>query len=137
LILVDTNVWSELAKPRGEPAVLAWLEANDEDLALSTLVIAEIRYGIELLGPSPKRPFLEAWLDGLLSRYWSETWLFDSRDAYCYGHVAAMPEAKARNPQVFDMQLAAQALARDCQLATRNVKDFEWTGVKLINPWED
>jgi toxin FitB len=136
LILVDTNVWSELAKPRGNTAVLAWLAANDDELALSTLVIAEIRYGIELLGPSPKRPFLEAWLDGLQSRYWSETWRFDSRDAYCYGHVAAMPEVKARKPQVIDIQLAAQALARGASLATRNVKDFDWTGVVLVNPWE-
>jgi toxin FitB len=135
LILVDTNVWSELTKPHGDPVVLAWLEANDDDLALSTLVIAEIRYGIELLGPSPKRPFLEAWLDGLQSRYYSQTWHFDSRDAYCYGHVAAMPDVTERKPQVIDIQLAAQALARDCPIATRNLKDFEWTGVKLVNPW--
>lgn len=137
MILVDTNVWSELTKPRGSPAVLAWLEANDEDLALSTLVIAEIRYGIELLGLSPKRLFLDAWVDGLQSRYYSQTWRFDSRDAYCYGHLAAMPEVKARKPQVIDVQLAAQALARDASLATRNVADFEWTGVKLVNPWPD
>jgi toxin FitB len=136
LILVDTNVWSELAKPRGNPAVLAWLEANDDDLALSTLVIAEIRYGIELLGASPKRAFLDAWLDGLESRYWSQTWLFDRADAYVYGQIASVPEVKARKPQVIDMQLAAQALAHDCPLATRNVTDFEWTGVKLINPWD-
>jgi toxin FitB len=81
LILVDTNVWSELTKPHGDPVVLAWLEANDDDLALSTLVISEIRYGIEMLGPSPKRPFLDAWLDGLQSRYYSQTWHFDSRDS--------------------------------------------------------
>jgi hypothetical protein len=136
LILVDTNVWSELAKPLGNPVVLAWLEANDEDLALSTLVIAEVRYGIELLGLSPNRPFLEAWLDGIQSRYYSQTWRFDSRDAYCYGRVAAMPEVKARKPQVIDMQLAAQALARDAMVATRNVQDFAWTGVRMVNPWE-
>ena len=136
MILVDTNVWSELAKPRGDSAMLGWLEANDDDLALSTLVIAEIRYGIELLGASPKRSFLEAWLDGMQSRYYSQTWQFDSRDAYCYGHVAANPEVKARQPQVIDIQLAAQALARDASIATRNAKDFEWTGVKVINPWD-
>jgi toxin FitB len=136
LILADTNVWSELAKPRGDPAVLAWLEANDEDLALSTLVIAEIRYGMELLGESPKHAFLGAWLDGLESRYWGQTWLFDRADAYVYGRLAALPEVKARKPQVIDIQLAAQALARDAMIATRNVKDFAWTGAKLVNPWE-
>jgi toxin FitB len=135
LILVDTNVWSELAKPRGDLAVLAWLEANDDDLALSTLVIAEIRYGIELLGQSPKRAFLEAWLDGLESRYWGQTWLFDRADAYIYGRIAALPEVKARKPQVIDIELAAQALARDATIATRNIKDFAWTGVRLVDPW--
>jgi predicted nucleic acid-binding protein len=129
-------VWSELAKPRGDPAVLAWLEAHDEDLALSTLVISEIRYGIELVVAAEKRLFLSAWLDGLQSRYYGQTWVFDSVDAYIYGHIAAFPDVKARKPQVIDIQLAAQALARDTTLATRNAKDFEWTGVKLIDPWD-
>jgi predicted nucleic acid-binding protein len=136
LILVDTNVWSELTKPRGNPAVLAWLEAYDEDLALSTLVIAEIRYGIELVGSPDKRASLAAWLDGMESRYYSQTWRFDREDAHCYGRIAALPEVKARKPQVIDIQLAAQALARGASLATRNVKDFDWTGVKLVDPWK-
>ena len=129
-------MWSELAKPRGDPAVLAWLEAHDDDLALSTLVIAEIRYGIELVASPEKRAFLAAWLDGLQSRYYSQTWRFDSADAYVYGRIAAMPEVKARKPQVIDIQLAAQALAHDAKVATRNVRDFEWTGVTLIDPWK-
>ncbi len=136
MILVDTNVWSELTKPRGNPAVLAWLEANDEDLALSALVIAEIRYGIELLGAAPKRLFLEAWLEGLESRYYGQTWLFGPDDAYQYGRLAALPEVKARKPQVIDIQLAAQALARGFPIATRNIADFDWTGVEIVNPWE-
>lgn len=135
MILVDTNVWSELAKPQGDPDVLAWLEAHDADLALSTLVIAEIRYGIELLAAPEKRAFLAAWLDGLESRYWGQTWPFDRADAYLYGRIAAFPEVKARKPQVIDIQLAAQALARDATLATRNANDFAWTGVKLVDPW--
>ena len=136
MILVDTNVWSELTKPRGNPAVLAWLEANDDELALSTLVIAEIRFGIELLEAAHKRLFLEAWLEGLESRYYSQTWLFGVDDARHYGRLAALPEVKARKPQVIDIQLAAQALARGCPIATRNVADFAWTGAALINSWE-
>ena len=76
MILVDTNVWSEQTKPHGNPAVLAWLEANDADLALSALVVAEIRFGIELPGASPKRPYLAAWLDGLESRYFGQSLQF-------------------------------------------------------------
>ena len=135
MILVDTNVWSELTKPRGNPAVLAWLEANDADLALSTLVIAEIRYGIELPRAAGKRDYLEAWLTGLESRYWGQTLVFGKEAAHQYGRIAARPEVTARQPQIIDMQIAAQALERGIPIATRNARDFEWTGVELIDPW--
>lgn len=135
MILVDTNVWSELAKPEGDPAVLAWLEANDAELALSTLVIAEIQFGLELPQAAHKRAALILWLRGLEERYWSRVWLFDAGDARSFGRLAARTEVKKRNPQVIDLQLAAQALARNAPVATRNVKDFEWTGVAVIDPW--
>lgn len=135
MILVDTNVWSELAKPEGDPAVLAWLEANDGDLALSTLVMAEIQYGLELPKAAHKRADLILWLRGLEERYWSRVWHFDADDARSFGRLAASTEVKKRDPQVIDLQLAAQALARGAAVATRNVKDFEWTGVTVIDPW--
>lgn len=135
MILVDTNVWSELTKPRGDPAVLAWLEANDADLALSTLVIAEIRYGIELPGAAHKRTHLEAWLAGLQGRYWGQTLAFGVDAAHHYGRIAARPEVKARQPQIVDMLIAAQALEHAIPVATRNARDFEWIGVELIDPW--
>ena len=135
MILVDTNVWSELTKPRGDPAVLAWLEANDADLALSTLVIAEIRFGIELLGGTPKARDLAAWLAGLQSRYYGQTLPFAVQSAHQYGRIAAHPEVKRRQPQVIDMQIAAQAAEHAIPLATRNAKDFDWIGVQLIDPW--
>ena len=135
MILVDTNVWSELTKPHGDAAVLAWLEANDADLALSTLVIAEIQYGIQLVAATQKRHSLETWLSGLESRYYGQTLSFGREAAHCYGRIAAMPEVKARQPQVIDMQLAAQAQEHGIPVATRNAKDFEWIGVELVNPW--
>lgn len=135
MILVDTNVWSELAKPEGDPAVLAWLEANDGDLALSTLVMAEIQYGLELPKAAHKRAALILWLRGLEERYWSRVWHFDADDARSFGRLAASTEVKKRDPQVIDLQLAAQALARGAAVVTRNVRDFEWTGVTVIDPW--
>lgn len=135
MILVDTNVWSELTKPHGDPTVLAWLEAHDDDLALSVLVIAEIQYGIALPRAARKRRDLLTWLDGLRSRYHHHTLEFGSGDAYHYGQIAARPEAKAREPQIIDMLIAAQAQHRAIPLATRNTRDFEWIGVALIDPW--
>ncbi len=136
MILVDTNVWSQLTKPRGNPAVLAWLEANDAELALSVLVIAEIRYGIALADSADKRSYLESWLSGLQSRYYGQTLEFGADAAHCYGQIAARPEVKARQPQVVDMLIAAQAQFHCIPIATRNVKDFDWIGVELLNPWE-
>lgn len=135
MILVDTNVWSEQAKLDAHPGVLAWLEANDAELLLSTLVIAEIRYGIALARSERKRLALERWLEGLEWRYWSRTLEFDKEAARSYGTIAASPAAKARDPQVIDLQIAAQAQARAIPVATRNTKDFEWIGVQLIDPW--
>lgn len=136
MILVDTNVWSELTKPQGDAAVLSWLEANDADLALSTLVIAEIQYGIELPGASPRKAFFQAWLSGLESRYYSQTLVFGVESARQYGRIAARPEVKARKPQIIDMQIAAQAQEHGIPVATRNAKDFAWIGVELIDPWQ-
>lgn len=136
MILVDTNVWAEQTKARGHPKVLAWLEANDADLALSTLVIAEIRYGIELPGAVKKRRYLQAWLEGLESRYWGQTLTFGKGAAHAYGCIAARPEVKARQPQIIDMQIAAQAQEHGIPIATRNARDFEWIGVDLIDPWK-
>lgn len=136
MILVDTNVWSEQSKEHGDPAVLAWLEAHDDDLALSVLVIAEIQYGIALPTAARKRPFLAAWLEGLRGRYYHHTLPFGDEDADHYGRIAARPEVKAREPQVIDMLIAAQAQHRSIPIATRNTKDFEWTGVELIDPWQ-
>lgn len=137
MILVDTNVWSEQAKCNGNAKVLAWLEANDAELLLSTLVIAEIEYGIAMARSEHKRTALARWLDGLKSRYWSYTLTFDSDAAREYGRIAAGTEAKARDPQVFDLQIAAQAASHDAAVATRNTRDFAWMGVRLIDPWAE
>ena len=132
MILVDTNVWSEVTKRKGEPRVHAWLAQNEADLRLSVLVIAEIRRGYELPRSRSIRPMLEPWLARLEFHYADRTEIFDARDAHVFGQLAAQRTIGAK---VLDVQLAAQALARDMTVATRNVRDFAWTGVKLVDPW--
>ena len=132
MILVDTNVWSELTKRKGEPRVHAWLARNEPSLRLSVLVIAEIRRGYELPRSQAIRPMLEPWLKRLESHYAGRTEVFDARDAHIFGQLAAQ---RTIGTKVLDVQLAAQALARDMTIATRNLRDFAWTGVRLIDPW--
>lgn len=134
MILVDTNVWSVQASRHPDQRVVDWLIEHDEQLWLSSIVIAEIRFGAELPKAAPFRPILTRWLDGLEQCYADRILYFDADAAHLFGALLARrPETSA----LLDLQLAAQALAKDMTLATRNVKDFEWTGVKLVNPWKD
>ena len=97
------------------------------------MIVAEIRFGYELLEASPKRQILTNWLAGLEEEYRERTLPFDSLAGHALGQLLLQ---KPQEAKLLDTLLAAQALSRDCPIATRNVKDFEWTGAKVINPWE-
>lgn len=132
MILVDTNVWSELTKRRGDPGVIAWLARNEPRLHLSVIVIAEVRRGYEVAQGRMLRPRLEPWLADLEALCVGRTEAFEARDAHIFGRLAA---ERTLGSKILDVQLAAQALARGCPVATRNVIDFAWTGVEVIDPW--
>lgn len=133
MILVDTNVWSETSKPNGSRKVVRWIADNKNQLWLSTIVIAEIRAGIENPDAADKRNEIEDWLATIEKGQASRTLFFDRPAAYALGKLLI---SKPQDKKMLDALLAAQAIAHDCPIATRNVKDFEWTGVKLINPWD-
>lgn len=133
MILVDTNVWSELTKPAPDARVRRFLIDHDADLWLSVIVIAEIRRGLEMPKAAHRRPSLLGWLDALEIDYGTRILIFDADMAHLFGALLARRQGEAT---MLDLQVAAQAIARDAIVATRNVKDFAWTGVKLVNPWE-
>lgn len=136
MILVDTNVWSELTRPLPDPSVQQWEQKNAEQLWLSAIVIGELLSGAHIL-PEGKRKagFLEGY-DHLIELYLDRIAFFDLEAARFYGPTLAFLEKSGRNPTTADAQIAATALARNMALATRNVKDFEGLGIALINPWE-
>jgi predicted nucleic acid-binding protein len=133
VIVVDTNVWSELNKPAPDPHVCNFLIQHDERLWLSVVVIAEIRRGIEMPKAAFRRPSLLVWLAELEHSYSARILDFDADMAHVFGALFARRQGEAT---LLDLQIAAQGLARDMTIATRNVKDFAWTGVRLMNPWE-
>jgi toxin FitB len=94
--------------------------------------VAEIRYGLERPEASAKKAGLTTWLAGLELEYRDRTLLFDAAAGHSLGLLLL---AKPQDVKLLDTLLAAQALSRDWPIATRDVGDFEWTGVKLINPW--
>jgi toxin FitB len=137
--LLDTNVISELVKPKAAPKVTTWIDATDEELLfLSVLTLGEIRKGVALLPRSPRRTTLEAWLSkDLPLRFSGRILNIDQKVADRWGHLSALTSAKGGNVAVIDGLLAASAMHHNLILVTRNPKDVAATGVSLFNPWSD
>ncbi len=136
MILLDTNVLSELTKPAPSTRVVTWLAVNELSLAVPTIALAELRYGISRLPEGRRRSsLLDFWL-ATCDRFRGRILSFDRRAAEVYGDVAATAERTGRRLNVQDGQVAAIALVHRMQVATRNVSDFEASGVALVNPWD-
>jgi predicted nucleic acid-binding protein len=137
--LLDTNVISELVKPKPEHRVKNWLEGIDENLLyLSVLTIGEIRKGVAALPQSVRRADIEAWLEkDLRNRFAGRILPITEEIADRWGVIAGQAHAKKQAAPVIDGLLAATALHHNLTLVTRNVGDVAITGVNLFNPWED
>lgn len=132
--LLDTNILSETMRPSPHRAVSAWLAAApDESLHLSVLSLGELRQGVERLRRGPKRQRLEVWLEQSLPA-WFEGRLIgvDGAIADRWGRLRA---SAGRPLPAVDSLLAATALSRGLRMVTRNVADFAFEGLEVINPW--
>ena len=136
MILVDTNVLSELTRPKPEPRVLVWLEVNEPALAVPAIALAELRYGIACLPDGRRRSGLLHFWRATCQQFRGRIFSFDERAAERYGDVAAAAERTGRRLTVQDGQIAAIALVHGMSVATRNVGDFEAAGAAIVNPWE-
>jgi toxin FitB len=135
--LLDTNIISELVKPKPESKVTTWIDSTDEGLLhLSVLTLGELREGIASLRDASRRVMLEAWLDSdLIPRFAERILPIDVAVADRWGRLAA-DAAAAKSPlPVIDGLLAATALDQDLTFVTRNTKDVTVTGVPVFNPW--
>jgi toxin FitB len=137
--LLDTNVISELIKPKPEPKVTVWIDGTDEELLfLSVLTLGEIRKGVMLLPRSARRTALEAWLNKELPLRFSDRILsVDQEVADRWGHLSGMTGARGVQVNVIDGLLAATAVQHNLTLVTRDTRDVAATGVPLFNPWTD
>jgi predicted nucleic acid-binding protein len=137
--LLDTNVISELIKPKAAPRVTTWIDTTDEDLLfLSVLTLGEIRKGVVLLPRGPRRTTLEAWLSkDLPLRFSGRILNIDPEVADRWGHLSGLTSSRGANVAVIDGLLAASAIQHNLTLVTRNTKDVAATGVSLFNPWTD
>lgn len=138
MIILDTNVISELMREEPNQKVKEWIKAQKPiNLGLSTIVIAEIQRGIARLPKGKRRSKLELNFDGFISEAFSgRVFSFDETAAYIYGDIAAKREKEGFNTGAVDLMIAAIAKSRNASIATRNTKDFEGCGIKIINPWK-
>ncbi|HVI70623.1 MAG TPA: type II toxin-antitoxin system VapC family toxin [Pyrinomonadaceae bacterium] len=137
--LLDTNVISELIKPRPEANVTTWIERIDESLLyLSVLTLGEIRRGIAVLPQSRRRATLEAWLDKeLRMRFEDRILAIDQEVADRWGLLTAAARSNGIVLPVIDGLLAATALEHNLTLVTRDTGQIPSMGVAVFNPWEN
>ena len=137
MILLDTNVVSELMRLNPNPKVMAWFETVEgEELLISAITEAELWFGVCALPKGKRRNSLEKQIAAMLADEFAGNSLpFESTAAYAYGSILSGRMALGRPISHEDCQIAAIAQVTAMKLATRNVRDFEQCGIDLINPW--
>jgi toxin FitB len=136
--LLDTCVISELVNPHKDERAIKWLlEQEENDLYLSVLTIGEIHKGITKLPNSKRKRLLIEWVENDLKERFAGRVLDITEDiAIQWGVIQGKLEKKGKKLPVIDGLIAASAIEDDLIVVTRNTKDIEIPGVKVINPWE-
>lgn len=138
MVLLDTNVISELMRESPDPTVARWLSKQKIMQALvSAITIAEIGYGLARLPMGKRRQRLESKFESFLADGFEGRILpFDANAAFFYPKMCAKREKQGFAIDSVDLMIAAIARNANATLATRNTKDFRHCGVQLVNPWE-
>lgn len=137
MIVLDTNVLSELARPRPDDRVVAWLDAlPSTEVATTAITAAELLYGVARLPAGRRRAELTEVVQTVIHEDFDRRVLpFDVEAAAAYAIVVRDREAAGRPVSMADAQIAAVCRVLGATLATRNVDDFTDTGVDITNPW--
>ena len=139
MIVLDTNVISEIFRPQPAPQVVEWLESLTGDVAITTVTLAELLAGVRRLPDGRRRSVLSARIDVALQPYRETRSIlaFDDEAADHYAEVFVAREKTGMPISMADAQIAAICRTHHASCATRNTKDFAGTGIALINPWTD
>ena len=133
--IADANLLSEPTKPEPSPQVLEWLRRNEEQLAVTPIILGELEYGILLLPTSKRKKQLEVWFEKIRST--AHCLDFDSKAASSWARLLAHLKSQGHAMPIKDSLIAASAIAHNLTVATRNTRDFKNTKVPLLNPFEN
>ena len=138
MIILDTNVISEIFRRAPEPRVVDWLASLAGDVAITSITLAELLAGVRRLPDGRRRDELARRIDAALVPYRGSRAVlpFDDVAADRYADVLVARENTGAPISTADAQIAAICLAHGATCATRNVKDFQHTGVELVDPWK-
>jgi toxin FitB len=135
MIVLDTNVISELASQTPDDRVLAWVDDQDE-VAVTATTVAELLYGVARLPDGARKSRLAEGIRAIIDdELGGQVIVFDRAAASEYAEIVASRDRMGRPMTVADGQIAASCRARGAALATRNVRDFEDAGIAVVNPW--
>ncbi len=139
MIVLDTNVLSELFKPSPSGSALNWLAAQEPlTVFITAITQAELLYGIERLPSGKRRTRLSAAIEEVFANDFHGRILpFDEEAARMFPKIVAERDALGRPISQFDAMIASVARSRRAALATRNTVDFEHCGIRTVNPWTD
>lgn len=135
MIFLDTNVVSETLRKEPDPSVLAWLIRHDAELALPTVTIAEIAFGIAKIQPDERATRLAQGLADWRRRFAGRIFGLTEEAALAYGKIMGQASRHGAGMSAPDGMIAAIAHINGGRLATRNLADFRSTGLELISPW--
>ncbi|WP_442581034.1 type II toxin-antitoxin system VapC family toxin [Mesorhizobium sp. ASY16-5R] len=136
MIFVDTNVLSETLRRSPDPAVMSWLTRHDAELALPTVTIAEVAFGIQKIVPDQRAARLEQGLAEWRRRFADRIFGLTEEAAMAYGEIMGTASRRGAGMSAPDGMIAAIARVNGGRLATRNVSHFQTTSLDLISPWD-
>lgn len=138
MIVLDTNVISELARRAPDSGVLGWLDSLDAaEVATTAITAAELRYGVARLPEGHRKRELALVIRGILTEdFHGRVLPFDERASARYADIVSGRERAGRPIGVADAQIASICRDLGATLATRNIADFEETAIELVNPWK-
>ena len=136
MIILDTNVVSEILRLQPDASVLRWMMAHTHEVGITAITVAELSLGVEILPEGQRKTRLQQKLGALFADYRTSVIEFDREAAQANGVLIAKRRSSGRPLATEDAMIAATCLVHGMSLATRNIKDFDDLGLALINPWE-